>query len=151
MVLATGGMLHRWSPPALEGLPSGLALHSAEVSDPKTLVGRDMDMVVVGSGQWAVLLAALLHEAGARVRLAARTDAINWNGVPRHDAPLAERLLRPDSGLGTGWKAWVYSGMPRACFYRFPPHLRRQIVTNKAGRPRGLGGSRTGSSAACRC
>jgi hypothetical protein len=102
-------------------------LHSAEVSDPKTFVGRDM--VVVGSGQSAVLLAALLHEAGARVRLAARTDAINWNGVPRHDAPLAERLLRPDSGLGTGWKAWVYSEMPRV-FYRFPPHLRRRIVTN---------------------
>ena len=102
-------------------------MHSAEVSDPKTFVGRDM--VVVGSAQSAVLLAAFLHEVGARVRLAARADAINWNGVARQDAPLAERLLWPDSGLGTGWKAWVYSEMPRV-FYRFPPHLRRRIVTN---------------------
>lgn len=130
VVLATGGMLYRWAPPALEGLPPGLALHSADIADPAGFAGREV--VVIGSGQSAVLTAALLNEAGAGVKLVARAEAVNWNGVPRRNPRLAERLLRPESGLGGNWKSWVYSEMPQV-FRRFPPHLRRRVVTNGWG------------------
>lgn len=130
VVLATGLKPFCWMPPLLQALPPELLSHAADVSNPKDFAGREV--IVVGAGQSATETAALLHEAGARVRLLVRGDAISWNGLPRRDPSLLERIKQPESGLSAGWRAYAYAEMPRLFSY-LPADTRRRIVANGWG------------------
>ncbi|GAA4207893.1 FAD-dependent oxidoreductase [Actinocatenispora rupis] len=76
VVVATGiaDFVHR--PGYTEGLPAELASHTADHQDLGVFGGRSV--LVVGGGQSALESAALLHEAGAEVSVAARSDHLNW-------------------------------------------------------------------------
>jgi cation diffusion facilitator CzcD-associated flavoprotein CzcO len=130
VVLATGLKPFCWMPRLLQALPPALLSHAADVSNPEDFAGKEV--IVVGAGQSATETAALLHEAGARVRLLVRGDAITWNGLPRRDPSLLERIKQPESGLSAGWRAYVYAEMPRLFSY-LPADTRRRIVANGWG------------------
>ena len=76
VIIATGPGGHSRRPPEFDHLAAPLACHSGEVQDPGAF--RDRSTLVVGSGQSAIELAALLHEAGADVEVIARAGAIRW-------------------------------------------------------------------------
>jgi cation diffusion facilitator CzcD-associated flavoprotein CzcO len=63
-------------PEIAAGLPSRLASHTADHVDLGRFAGRSV--LVVGGGQSALESAALLHEAGAEVSVAARASSLNW-------------------------------------------------------------------------
>jgi thioredoxin reductase len=63
-------------PPVLQGLPRELASHTADHDDLSVFSGKEV--LVVGGGQSALESAALIHETGGSVEVAARTDHINW-------------------------------------------------------------------------
>jgi thioredoxin reductase len=130
VVVATGGMQHNWIPAALRQLPQPLALHSCQIPEPNKFKGKDV--VVVGAGQSAILLAALFAENGADVRVLVRGRQIYWNGFPRLSPSLLEQIMKPESALAAGWKAWTYAEIPQL-FYALPSCLRRRIVTNGWG------------------
>jgi cation diffusion facilitator CzcD-associated flavoprotein CzcO len=132
VVLATGVVDHRYIPAALRGLPKGLVLHSCEVPDPARLSGSEV--LVLGAGQSALETAALLHEAGAKVRLVARTPKIHWNHSSRTSASWWQRVRRPEAGLGIGWVALVFSEMPYLC--RYLPDYGQALAGTRWG-PRG--------------
>ncbi|MFI1013850.1 FAD-dependent oxidoreductase [Streptomyces sp. NPDC020965] len=134
VVLAVGVMPFVHIPGQLAGLPAPYVSHSSGHRDLSRFHGRDV--AVVGAGQAALETATLLAEAGARPRLVARTDRLNWNTTPE---PLRRGLLRalrtPHSGLGTGWSSWVWSELPWAV--RTLPASTREHIARTALGPAG--------------
>ena len=130
VVLATGHMAFRRLPPQLSVLAEPLVLHSTRLGDVKTYAGRDV--TIVGAGQSALESAALLHEAGARVRLIARTSRLAWNArsLPR---PLWERVLSPDAGVASGWKSVAISECPAVFRWCFAAPKRHRFVAGSYG------------------
>jgi cation diffusion facilitator CzcD-associated flavoprotein CzcO len=130
IVLATGHMPFRFIPPELAGLPEPLCIHSSAIRDVKRYAGRDV--TVVGAGQSALESAALLHEAGAKVRLIVRKSQVLWNGQPVARSLLA-RVIAPESGLANGWKALAIAELPRVFRAVFPAAKRHRFVAASFG------------------
>ena len=101
VVIATGPSEHARRPPQLAHLDAPLARHSGEVTELGAYAGRRT--VVVGSGQSAIELSALLHEAGADVEVIARADVIRWlrrSGWLHARAGTLRKLLYPPTDVG---------------------------------------------------
>jgi FAD-dependent urate hydroxylase len=130
VVLATGHMAFRRLPAQLSDLPEPLVMHSTLLGDLKSYAGRDV--TIIGAGQSALESAALLHEAGARVRLVARTRNLEWNARSR-PRPLAQRILEPDAGVASGWKSYAVSELPRVFRWYFPAAKRHRFVKGSYG------------------
>ena len=93
VVLATGHMAFGIVPTELGGLPEPLLVHSSRMAAVNQYAGRDV--CIVGAGQSALETAALLHEAGARVRVLVRRPEVAWNPVARV-RPFWQRVHTPD-------------------------------------------------------
>jgi cation diffusion facilitator CzcD-associated flavoprotein CzcO len=129
VVIATGHMPFMHIPEPLRELPDNLLAHTAQLHDLSRFSGRVV--TVVGAGQSALESAALLLEAGARVRLLARRQ-INWNPPSEAKRSLRQRIGAPESGLAPGWRSLMFSEMPRL-FRHFPLAWRHKIVATKWG------------------
>ncbi len=122
VVVATGVQHFARLPRQLAELPPELCTHSSAHASLSAFTGQRV--VVVGAGQSALESAALLHENGASVQLAARTPRIAWNGpLFPLDRPLRSRVRQPVSGLGAGWGHWFYTEHPEL-FRRLPERTR---------------------------
>ena len=131
VVIATGVSHAAHVPEQLTGLPAELVSHSSGHDDLSSFAGRSV--TVVGAGQSALETAALLHEAGAEVRLVARRPALQWNGLPfTGRRSLYQRLRRPMSALGPGLGPWLYSNAPRL-FHNLPRAIRIARVKKALG------------------
>lgn len=129
VIVATGHMPFMYIPEQLRELPDTLLVHTAQLHDLTRFSGRDV--TVVGAGQSALETAALLVEAGARVRLLARRE-IAWNPPSKAKRSLRERIRAPESGLAPGWRSLFFSEMPRV-FRHLPVSWRHNIVATKWG------------------
>ena len=122
VVLAVGITHFGYKPPVLAGLPEELVSHSYEHAEVARFAGKRV--AVVGAGASAADLAGLLQEAGAAVHFIVRRESIHFQPPPSAKArSFAERLLRPRSGLGYGWKGFLCSRYPHV-FYALPEKLR---------------------------
>jgi FAD-dependent urate hydroxylase len=130
VVLATGHMAFRTLPSQLFDLPEPLVMHSTRIGQPKDYAARDV--TIIGAGQSALETAALLHEAGARVRLLARASRLEWNARSR-PRPLPQRILTPDAGVASGWKSYAVSELPRVFRWYFPAAKRHRFVRGSYG------------------
>lgn len=131
VVLATGQMAFRRLPDELAQVAGPHVVHSALMDEPASYRGQDV--IVVGRGQSALQWSALLHEAGARVRVLTRGDKLKWNGGPKPDRGWIEKLRRPYSGLGPGWKDIAIAELPQVYRAMFPPHKRHNHVSESFG------------------
>lgn len=129
VILATGHMAFCRVPPELAAAEP-LVLHSTRIGDVATYANRDV--CVVGAGQSALETAALLHEAGARVRVLVRKPQVEWNS-PSKPRPLWSRVLAPDAGVGAGWKSTAISELPRVFRWYFPADQRHRFVRGSYG------------------
>lgn len=94
VVVASGMDGFAYVPEPLAALvPEGLVSHSSHHADLAEFAGQDV--VVVGAGQSAQESAALLHEAGARVQLIARTQRLVFGA-----GPTPPPHWQPDTPLG---------------------------------------------------
>src|SRR5262249_49414306 len=97
VVLAVGITAFAHLPDFLAALPRDTYSHSFAHHDLSRFAGKDV--AVIGGGASAVDVAAALHEAGARTRIVARTDALRFHDAPTDEKrPLMDRVLRPMSG-----------------------------------------------------
>lgn len=125
VVVASGMDGFAYVPGPLAGLvPDGLVSHSSDHPDLGTFAGRDV--VVVGAGQSAQESAALLHEAGAKVKLLARTGKLVFGA-----GPTPGPHWQPDTPLGRSWA--LYAVVHHAAAFRFLPasarlHLVRRVL-----------------------
>jgi hypothetical protein len=132
VILATGHMPFRYMPPELARLAEPLGFHSTRIGDPRAFAGRDV--TIVGAGQSALESAALLHEAGAVVRLIARTDRLIWNPAPSANRrSVLDTLRQPESGLGSGWRSVAVSELPQVFRRLFPAEKRHRFVAGSWG------------------
>ncbi|WP_133899823.1 NAD(P)-binding domain-containing protein [Streptomyces sp. KS 21] len=131
VAIAVGVMPFVHFPEALRDLPPGHCSHSSGHRDLARFAGREV--AVVGAGQAALETAALLAENGARPCLVARRSRLNWNTVPQPlERPALRALRDPHSGLGTGWRSWVWSELPWAV-RRLPAPTRERIAATALG------------------
>ncbi len=131
VILATGHMAFRVIPEELAGLPEPLCYHSAKVHDLSRFAGRDVTLI--GAGQSALESAALLHEAGAHVRLIVRGSQVRWNAARNGHRSLARKIRNPESGIGFGWESFVVSEMPQWFRRLLPADLRHRYVAKTWG------------------
>mgnify|MGYP001501605610 CR=1 FL=1 len=131
VVMATGMRAFAHTPIVLSGLPPELCTHSVQHRDLDRFAGREV--VVVGAGQSALETAVLLADAGARPLVLARTERLAWNSVPVPSPSLLNRALRgPHSGLGRGYRTWLWSEHPWVTRL-LPETTRRHLVRTTMG------------------
>ncbi len=130
VVVATGIAHFAHLPPLLGGLPDELVSHSSQHSELGKFKGRRV--AVIGAGASAVDLAALLHAAGSEVQLVARRREIDFHNPPNEPRPLRQRIHRPRSCIGTGWRSLVSAGVPLV-FHAMPESLRLRAVARHLG------------------
>jgi cation diffusion facilitator CzcD-associated flavoprotein CzcO len=125
VVMAVGISYFNHVPPVLAGLAAALATHSSAHHDVARFKG--VDVTVIGGGASAVDLAALLQEAGAKVRLATRRPVLEIHSKMRLPRPLADQLSAPMTGIGPSWRSWFFThGAP--LFRRLPDARRLKWV-----------------------
>ncbi|MGA8216324.1 MAG: NAD(P)-binding domain-containing protein [Candidatus Sulfotelmatobacter sp.] len=129
VIVAVGTTYFGYLPDPLSNLPRELVSHSRDHTDLGKFANRDV--VVIGGGQSALETAALLKEQGANVRVLVRAHSVAWNPSPCAPKVL-QRLSRPRSALGLGWKAWFYCHGP-GVFQYFPQKLRSKVVQRALG------------------
>jgi len=130
-VLAVGITHFDYVPENLASLPAEFLSHSSRHHDVEQFRGREV--IVIGGGSSALDWAALLYEAGAYVQLVARQGALKFHGkLTGKERSLWERIQRPQTGLGPGWRSSFYANAP-AAFHRLPDNLRLEIVKKTLG------------------
>ncbi len=131
VVLAVGITHFEYVPETLAHLPAEFLSHSARHREVGVFSGRSV--AVIGGGSSALDWAGLLHEAGVNVRLVARQSVLKFHNKPTGiKRSLWERIQRPQTGLGPGWKSSLYANAP-SLFHRLPENLRLDIVGRALG------------------
>ncbi|MFL9990348.1 NAD(P)-binding domain-containing protein [Paraburkholderia sediminicola] len=130
VVIALGLKGFAQTPVVLQGLPERYASHSALYGDLAWAQGKDV--AIVGGGQSALGLAALLHEQGSRVHILMREAGVIWHPRPQASRGILARLVRPDAGLGRGWRSLFLSEYPRL-FHMLGRARRQQIMEKSYG------------------
>lgn len=129
VVVASGVDGFSYVPEPLTGLvPEGLVSHSSQHAGLAGFAGRDV--LVVGAGQSAQESAALLHEAGARVRLLARTRDLVFGA-----GPTPGPHWQPDTPLGRSWA--LYAVVHQVAAFRFLPEATRLRLVRRVLGPFG--------------
>lgn len=117
-------------PPSLADLPAELLSHASQHEDLSVFSGRSV--AVVGAGSSAIDIAALLHEAGASVRLISRRAELPFHTPPEAHRSWRDRLRAPMTGIGPGWRSTFYTEAP-LLFHSLPADLRLKIVSTWLG------------------
>lgn len=129
VVVASGHLRFAHIPDELRAA-APFVTHSSDHSDFAEFAGKTV--AVVGAGQSALESAALLHEAGATVRLVVRSPAIVWGSHPLIDAPSLLRMAKPQSPMGPGWSLFLLSRAP-AVVRHLPAPVRLYLMRSVLG------------------
>jgi len=138
VIIAAGIGPFAWRPPEFQALPSALATHTSEHHDFGKFAGKEV--LVIGSGQSALESAALLHEAGAQVEVAARSRHIHWlqgwasKTLHRRLGRFTARLLYAPTDVGP---AGISQLMARPDLLRRLPRALQDKLRKRSVRPAG--------------
>jgi hypothetical protein len=131
VILAAGISHFDYVPKVLAALPGDVVSHSSAHHDADHLKNRDV--TVIGAGASAIDLSALLHEAGANVRLIVRKSEIRFGSAPDSNGRSAwQKIRHPQSGLGPGLRSRLACDLPQLFRY-LPSSLRLEIVRRHLG------------------
>jgi thioredoxin reductase len=117
-------------PPVFDGLPQELVTHSSQHHLLERFKG--CDVTVIGAGASALDLAALLHRAGAAVRVVTRRSYIHFSSPLRLPRTLWDEIRAPMSGLGPGWRSRMSTDAP-LLFHTMPQWFRLEVVRRHLG------------------
>jgi thioredoxin reductase len=122
VVVAVGITHFGYVPPIFADLPEEFVSHSSKHTHVDQFSGRTV--AVIGAGASAADIAGLLADAGADVHMIVRGDTIDFHETPGPEPrPLSQRILKPRSGLGQGWRALLCTDFPLV-FHALPAKLR---------------------------
>ena len=143
VILAIGVTHFGYVPETLANLSPQYVSHSAQHSDVAQMRGKSV--VVIGAGSSALDLAGLMHEAGVDVQLVARKP-LKFHSKSDKARPWWDRLRRPPSGLGPGWKSFFFAELrtyftfcPSSCASKrfdeyWDPRVERSSATKWRGK-----------------
>ena len=130
-VVVAAGITHfGWLPSELAALPRELATHSSNYGDLSHFKGRKV--AVIGAGSSAVDVAVILRDIGAEPVIVTRAPGIAFHNPPNEPRPLIERITKPRSGLGLGWRSRLCTDAP-LLFHAMPQGLRFRAVKRHLG------------------
>jgi thioredoxin reductase len=129
VVIAAGIRKFYQTPPELDPILGELCSHSADHHALDQFRGKQM--LVIGGGASGVGLAALMSERGAKVTVAARKPRIAYCGPPE-DRTIVDKIIAPESGLGTGWRSLACVVAPMV-FFQMPRDFRHLVVRKHLG------------------
>ena len=130
-VIVAAGITHfGWLPPELANLPREFATHSSAYGDLSVFKGRKV--AVIGAGASAVDIAVILGEIGAEPEIVTRARGIAFHNPPHEPRPLIERITKPRSGLGIGWRSRLCTDAP-LLFHAMPQDFRFRVVRRHLG------------------
>ena len=129
VVIAVGLSYFQQVPQAFAHLPREFVSHSSEHHDLRPFAGRDV--TVIGGGASALDITALLHQAGAYVRLVARRPSLKFLSKPGPRS-LWHRVRYPMSGIGGGWRSCFFTQAPMV-FHHLPQQTRLRTVSTYLG------------------
>jgi cation diffusion facilitator CzcD-associated flavoprotein CzcO len=127
VVIATGPAAFVRRPAAFARLDAPLVRHSSELRELDEFAGQRT--AVVGCGQSAIELTALIGEAGSDVEVIARADRVRWlrrSGWLHARDGAFRRLLYPPTDVGPVGLSWLVA-KPNA-FRRVPTRLGDRIA-----------------------
>lgn len=126
-VVVAAGLSHfSHLPEVFAKLPEEFVTHSSRHHALDSFKGKAV--AVIGAGASAADVAALLHQAGAKVQMIARQPVIRFHDPPNEKKPsLKERLLMPATGIGGGWRVYLCANAP-LLFRQMPEKFRLQKV-----------------------
>jgi cation diffusion facilitator CzcD-associated flavoprotein CzcO len=127
VVIAVGITHFGYLPPFLSELPAQYASHSLQHSDLSVFQGKKV--AVIGAGASAVDIAAILNKHGTEVSLIARRAAIVFQKPSKEPRSLLQRIAKPRSGLGPGWRSRLCTDAP--LLFRFLPRKFRFMVVRR--------------------
>jgi cation diffusion facilitator CzcD-associated flavoprotein CzcO len=130
LILAIGVGYFAHVPSALADLADTFATHSSRHAALSAFANRDV--AIIGAGASALDLAALLNGVGARPVVITRGPAVQFHERPRLPRKMRNRLRAPSSGIGPGWRSWIYCHAP-LLFYYLPERLRLQMMKTTLG------------------
>ena len=120
VVLAIGITHFAYTPDVLTSLPREVMSHSSEYGDVSKFQGKTI--AVVGAGASAIDFASALADIGATVHIIGRREKLGFYTPDLEPRPFKDRVRKPRSGLGLGWKLRFLADAPLA-FYRLPRNL----------------------------
>jgi cation diffusion facilitator CzcD-associated flavoprotein CzcO len=130
VVVAVGITHFPYLPQFLSDLPEQYVSHSFKHGDLGVFKGKKV--AVIGAGASAVDTAAILNKSGAGVSLIARRPAIAFHKPSKEPRPLLQRIAKPRSGLGPGWRSRLCTDAP-LLFHLMPREFRVPIVRKHLG------------------
>jgi thioredoxin reductase len=130
VILAIGISPYPYVPAHLSGLSNTLVSHSSEHLEFDEFAGRDV--ALIGAGSSALDLAVLLHNAGARPVIVARSPIIEFLPPPEGHRSLYLRIKRPISCIGQDWRRRIFTDMP-PLFHALPEAIRLREIRMKMG------------------
>jgi FAD-dependent urate hydroxylase len=110
-VIVAVGLTHfAHIPDELAGFSAAYVTHTSAWSDFQSLAGQEI--CVIGAGASSLDAAAQLLDAGARPTLLVRGSGIGFSWKTPEKRSLWEKIRRPDSALGFGFRSWVFEVIP---------------------------------------
>src|SRR5260370_18151827 len=102
--MAPGMAYYIYRPAEFSRMPAQLVTHTADHYTFDDFAGKRV--VVIGGGQSALEMSALLHENGADVDLVARQAIHSLGGGSMENGTVERKLRCPQAGVATGWLCW---------------------------------------------
>jgi thioredoxin reductase len=133
LILAIGVGYFAHVPSPLAELGDEFATHSSRHSDLSAFANQEV--AIIGAGASALDLAALLNATGARPVVITQGPVVHFHDRQRIPRTIRSRVLAPSSGLGPGWRSWLYCNFP--LLFHYLPERQRLQATKTHLRPAG--------------
>lgn len=128
VVLAPGLHYYTYCPPEYAHLSPERVSHASQHRTLESFTKKRV--AVIGGGQSALELAALLHEKGARVDVISRRK-VQWLAEEKMGPrTLREQLRAPRAGIAPGWFNWTLENLPYT-FQRLPRSLKDRLLRGR--------------------
>jgi len=128
VVMAPGLAYYTYRPAEFTHMPAELVTHTSDHFRFDGFAGKRL--VVIGGGQSALEMAALLHENGADVDLVAR-QIIHWlDSDSMKNRKLMEKIRYPKAGIAPGWFNWSLENLPYS-FQRLPRATKDRLLRGR--------------------
>ncbi len=128
VVMAVGLAYYTYRPDEYAQLPAGLVSHTTDYGKLDVLASKRV--IVVGGGQSAFEISALLYENGSSVDLVVRRP-VRWIREQNPKMPAVLRELRaPKAGMGVGWSNLILEKYPYF-FQRWPQRYKDHYLLTR--------------------